>query len=165
MKNTIQVYGLPRSGTNFLEWSLVEYFEDLHYENKYEKCDVKGIVNYTKPTALKHCHPNLKHSDFVIVIYKEYDKWVKSYKKWSGKKAEKSVWETYLKKANEIDEKFCMIISHDTLYNKYENTLNDVSNKFNLKMIKDKKILKPTGIMNRGGANASPIKNITYKYE
>ena len=29
MKNTVQIYGLPRSGTNFLEWTLKEYFKNI----------------------------------------------------------------------------------------------------------------------------------------
>ena len=84
MLNTIQVFGLPRSGTNFLEWSIVNYIDNIDYENKYQACDVMGLKKYGKRISLKHSLPTHNHSKYVIVIYKDFEKWSKSYKRYSN---------------------------------------------------------------------------------
>jgi hypothetical protein len=164
MKNTIQVFGLPRSGTNFLEWSIVEYFDDIIYENKYQICDVEGLNKYDRLIALKHSYPSLDNSNYVIVIYKDFEKWSKSYKKWSKKLPKKEIWEKYLKKSNEIDVKRCLLISHDELFSNYKEILIKISRKFNLQL-KNKPIIKPEGYFNKEGAKSQPIKNKKYKHE
>ena len=99
MKNDIQVYGLPRSGTNLLEWSIVNYFEGVVYKNKYKVCDVEGLVKYGENIAAKHSYPSFEFSDKVVVIYKEFHKWEKSYKKWAKNSPKKtSMGKLYKKK-------------------------------------------------------------------
>lgn len=164
MKNDIQVYGLPRSGTNLLEWSLVNNFKDVVYENKYKVCDVEGIFKYGKYIAAKHSYPSFEFSDKVVVIYKEFHKWEKSYKKWSKQTPEKQVWENYIKKSESLDTDKCIIITHKELNNDYQNTLNKISNKFGFKL-KDIEITKPINYMDRGGAESEPLKNKIYHYE
>lgn len=93
MKNTIQVFGLPRSGTNFLEWSIIEYFDGIKYVNIYEICDVSGLNIFGNNAAVKHSLPKLKYSDHIVVIYKDFEKWSKSYKKWSNREPKKEIWE------------------------------------------------------------------------
>jgi len=164
MKNTIQVFGLPRSGTNFLEWSIVEYFDSIIYENKYQTCDIEGLNKHNKLIALKHSYPSLDNSDYVIVIYKDFEKWSKSYKKWSKREVKKEIWENYLNITNKIDNKRCLIISHDELVYNYEEIIKKISKKFNL-TLKDKSIVKPDGYFNKGGSKSKPDKNRIYNHE
>ena len=164
MKNTIQVFGLPRSGTNFLEWSIIEYFDGIKYVNIYEICDVSGLNIFGNKAAVKHSLPKLKYSDHIVVIYKDFERWSKSYKKWSKREPKKEIWEKYLKKSSEIDVKRCLIISHDELVSNYKETLIKISRKFNLPL-KNKPIIKPEGYFNRGGAKSQPIKNKIYNHE
>lgn len=164
MKNTIQVYGLPRSGTNFLEWTLMEYFKNFNYKNFYKKCDVKHLNIYNKKVATKHSYPSFEFSDKIIVIYKDYDKWNKSYRKWSNNNGSMEIWKNYLNKSKELNSDNCIIISHDELYNNYKNNIILFSKKFNL-VLKDKPIIKPDGYFNKGGAESKPNKNKKYKHE
>jgi len=164
MKNTIQVFGLPRSGTNFLEWSIVEYFDNIKYENNYKVCDVEGLNKHNKHVALKHSLPTLKYSDYIIVIYKNFERWSKSYKKWSRESPKKKIWENYLESAHKLDSERCLIILHEELFINYEDTIKKISKKFNL-ALKDKPIIKPDGYFNRGGAESKPDKNKKYKHE
>ena len=164
MKNDIQVYGLPRSGTNLLEWSLVNYFEDIVYENKYKVCDVEGIFKYGNYIAAKHSYPSFEFSDKVVVIYKEFHKWEKSYKKWAKDSPKKQVWENYIKKSESLDTNRCIIISHKELNNNFEVTLKKISDKFGFKL-KNIELSKPKNYMNRGGAKSNPLENKIYHYE
>lgn len=164
MKNTVQIYGLPRSGTNFLEWTLKEYFKNIKYKDFYGKCDVKQLNIYNKNVAIKHCYPSFKFSDKVIVIYKDYEKWNKSYRNWSHKNGIIEVWENYLKKSKELDSDNCIIISHDELYCNYKNSINLFSKKFNLEL-NEKEILLPKNRFNKGGSRAKPNSKQIYKHE
>lgn len=170
MKNTIQVYGLPRSGTNFLEWTLKEYFKDVTYENLYKKCDVEELNISNHKVSVKHSYPSFEFSDKVIVIYKEYDKWENSYYKWMRKgkypkiEPSKEIWEKYIEKSKELDSNSCILISHNELYTNYKNSITLFSNKFNLEL-KNKKIILPKGRFSKSGANAKPNNNTPYKHE
>lgn len=164
MKNTIQVYGLPRSGTNFLEWSLVQYFENITYKNHYKMCDVEGITQYKKNVAVKHSFPSFEYSDKIIVIYKDFEKWSKSYEKYTGKLPSKIVWENYMNKSKKLDSDNTLIISHSELYSHYEDNLHFIEKKFSLRL-KDIEIVKPKNYMNKLGANSKPIPNEIYNHE
>ena len=178
MKNTVQIYGLPRSGTNFAEWTLKEYFKDIKYENLYKKCDVEKINIYGAYVAAKHSYPSFEFSDNIIVIYKDLNKWGKSYKKWLRERArgrtdsiEKwsdkddilEIWENYLNKAKELNIKNCIIISHDELYNNYKNNIKLFSKKFNLKL-KEKEIILPKNCLDKGGAKVKLKLGKIYKH-
>jgi hypothetical protein len=78
-RNKIQVYGLPRSGTNFIEWTLRNNFYNVDYNNIAATNEVKGSGPHE--TLLKHNYPTLDNSDGVIVIYKEFDEWKRSLKR------------------------------------------------------------------------------------
>jgi len=122
------------------------------------------LNDYNKLISLKHSYPSLHNSKYVIVIYKDFEKWSKSYKKWSNKVAKKETWENYLEKSHKIDSEKCLIISHDELFYDYENTIKKISKKFNLKL-KDIPIIQPTGYFNKGGAESTPIDNVKYIHE
>lgn len=159
MENRIQIYGLPRSGTNFFEWCIVNYFDNVAYKNIYQECDVPGLREHKRRVALKHSFPNLDHSEFCIVVYKEYDEWKNSYKK-RGKPS-RETWQKYLDCANALDKSKCFIYEHKYAYNNLENVLKEISEKTGL-TLKDVDIVPPKYYLNRGGAVVGQIKGKEY---
>ena len=170
MKNSVQVYGLPKSGTNFLEWTLMEYFKNFNYNNFYKNCDVKGLNKYNLNIAVKHSYPSFEFSDKIIVIYREYDKWNKSYSNWSsgvsGTREGGSIklWKNYLNKSRELEGSNCIIISHHELYTNYKDSINLFSKKLNLEL-NNKKIILPKNHLTKGGGNTKQQSNKIYKHE
>lgn len=82
MKNKIQVFGLQCSGTNFVEWSLLNNFEGLDYQwNLSSIGDVKGDMFYGTQQSLKHCYPNNYQSDVSLIIERDFESWNTSVKK------------------------------------------------------------------------------------
>lgn len=69
--NEFQVFGLPRSGTNLIEYILIHYF-DLNYKNIYcEKNNTSmKLYNCDKKYAIKHQIPFINNNK-IIIIYKE----------------------------------------------------------------------------------------------
>ena len=149
-KNIVQVYGIPRSGTNFLEWSLVNNFANLEYKNIYTNCSIKKILFNTK--AVKHQYPSFDYSDYVIVIYKKFENLQKSYKRWSGSILSQEIYDQYLLKARSLDPERTIIFEHAWLFDNYQEGMSHISNKFNLKL-KDE-VKQPLYRMNRAGALA-----------
>ena len=155
-KNLIQVFGLPRSGTNFVEWSLKHNFIDVPYKNIYVNGNVKGLREYGKTVALKHNYPSLDYSDFIIVIYKEYEAWKMSMSigLHDGKSrgpATKEVYDSYLDSANNLPKDKVMVISYKDLYENYSEYMVKISNKFGVELAKE--IKKPKNKLDGGGAN------------
>ena len=151
-RNLIQVFGLPRSGTNFMEWTLNNNFTDVNYVNIYTKCDTQGLREFGKICALKHSYPNFNYSNYVLVIYKTYDEWVKSTKKDGRGSASQEIYDEYLKIANTLPKDKCLLVSFKDAYNNYESLVNIIGELIN---VKPKEIItKPTGRLTRGGAGA-----------
>jgi len=76
--NKIQVYGMQRSGTNFLEWSLKNNFVDLEYDGSLSAIgNVKGDMFFGKQQSLKHTLPNLENGK-ALIIMRDYEEWHKS---------------------------------------------------------------------------------------
>jgi len=159
VSNTVQVFGLPRAGTNFVEWCIVNYFNDVKYKNIYKPCNVRGLKRYRHQTeAYKHSYPSLDESDFAIVIYKERKKWIESYKRAYKHKLDESIWEEYLERANALDSDRTYIVEHAHMYYNLEEVLSEISEKFDLELTPGKHT-PPDHRLNRGGANATPGKS------
>lgn len=77
---TIEIFGLPRSGTNYLQFMVRQNFA-CHYENKY---DFNTYLR--KKTALKHCKPVNNGSTLFLLILKNEQNFINSYKKWDKKR-------------------------------------------------------------------------------
>lgn len=154
-RNIIQVFGLPRSGTNFMEWTLNNNFSSVNYINIYvNKCDTKGLKEYGKWNALKHSYPNLNYSDYALVIYKSFDEWVKSMKKDRSRRGKPSeeTYNEYLRIANELPKDKCIIVSFDYAYTNYEDLVKQIGTLIQIEP--NEKIIQPSGRLNRGGAGA-----------
>lgn len=154
-KNIVQVYGIPRSGTNFVEWSLVNNFVNLEYKNIYGKKSEPFNFSITK-----HHYPSLEHSKFAIVIYKEFKASQESYKRWCGKTLNRKIYDEYLSRARALDPRKTIIFEHSWLVDNYQEGLKQISDKFGLKL-KDK-TTQPFNRMDKGGASA---KQTNRKYQ
>lgn len=136
MYNKIQVFGLPRSGTNWMEWVLKNNFVDLDYILMNEIInDVEGSVPYW--TELKHGYPNLNNSEYAIVIYKEYDEWLKSLKKqgWVFN-VSKETHQKYINRGFELGDK-ALVVEHKWCLENYDELLSTISSKFGVKLVEN----------------------------
>lgn len=160
--NKIQVYGLPRSGTNFVEWSLVNNFENLEYKNVYNFCEIqeypkKALLPYSNKIVEKHNYPKLEICNFAIVIFKKWDLFSDSYYRWAGSRLPKQIYDRFLDKANDLDKSKIIIFEHTWLVENYAEGLRMISDKFSIKL-KDK-IAQPKNELDKSGADCKEKKN------
>ena len=156
VKNTVQVYGLPRSGTNFVEWALINNFYHIQYAN-YDCYDFNPIIP-RKKWAIKHSlEPNFYYSDNLIIIFKPIEEYLISYKKWNTNKYDenvvKSTYNSYMKYVNNLYENYknnVLLINYNDAYNFYEKFITDINYKFKLHI--KEKIIKPENRLDKGGA-------------
>jgi len=75
----VRVFGLQGSGTNFVEWTVMNNFNGLGLSiEKKAIRNVEGDVHYGKTQNLKHCYP-INDSDFFnIIIQRDFDEWINS---------------------------------------------------------------------------------------
>jgi len=157
-RNLVQVFGLPRSGTNFIEWTLNNNFYGINYINLYQKCNTKGLSEYRKHVALKHSYPTLDYSDYAIVIFKEYKNWVDSIKRGSSRgksrgSAPLKTYDEYLKRAQSLDQGRTLIVQFTQSYNNYGYLITQISDLVKIAPVVDFK--QPQHRLNRGGADSS----------
>ena len=148
MKNKIQIYGLKKSGTNFLEFSLVKNFPEVGYFNAYPS-DGRPFM------ALKHYRPNMDEAEQgIIYIYKDFDKWVPSVtREYPGDRL--AQWREFLDLVKTFDESKCLILNHGWCVDNFEEMLRLIADKFNLTMPEEP--IKPTMYLDKGGANATEL--------
>lgn len=169
IKNTIQVYGLPRSGTNFIEWSLVKNFRYIRYENIYEQCEIKEVRRWLPKEdatiAVKHQYPSFEHANKVIVIYKEWDVWIDSFNRWAQAHKEntfpKKIYDNYLSVAESLDPERTMILQHSHAVDNFNLVMHTISEKFNL--IARPELRQPTLVLDKGGARCQEIPGKKFK--
>ena len=131
--NKIQVFGLPRSGTNFIEWTLRNNFGmDVSPMHEIQN-DVEGSFPYW--TDFKHGYPTLSHSQFAVVIWKDYDEWKESIKRqgWVYQ-VSKETHQKYIDKGIELGEN-CIVVNHRWAVENYNELLNTISSKFGVKLV------------------------------
>ena len=147
MKNKIQIYGLKKSGTNFLEFSVVKNFPEVGYFNAYPN---------GSRVAMKHYRPNIDQAEQgIIYIYKDYENWVSSVKReYPGESLDK--WKEFLDLVKSFDESKCLILNHGWCVDNFEEMLRLIADKFNLTMPEEP--IKPTKRLNKGGAKSSELK-------
>lgn len=73
--NKIEVFGMQRSGTNFIQWSLKNNINNLEYNDVTSIGDVKGDMFYGKPQSLKHCKPTLDERRVALIVKRNYEDW------------------------------------------------------------------------------------------
>lgn len=79
--NIVQVYGLQKSGTNFIEWTLRNNFPDLEYDGLlWGLGEVPGDEKYRQIQSLKHLLPK-RDKGKALIIRRNFDDWYYSIKK------------------------------------------------------------------------------------
>ena len=81
MTKVARVYGLPRSGTNYVEY-LVRNYTQLRYENEFAE---NAYLGYR--TAVKHCPPE-PGADITILVFKQEKNFIDSFTRWDGETGE-----------------------------------------------------------------------------
>lgn len=155
MRNKIQVFGLPRSGTNFVEWSLRNNFVGLDYVNIDVKSNLVGFKHFGRLQALKHNYPSLDYSDFVVVVWRDVDEWLKSVKSFRhtrGSKFSRGTLEEYLGEAKKISEDKRLIYNHRFLVNHYFDCLEEISLKFGVELV-DNPVFPSKRLLTDGGVS------------
>lgn len=77
----LQVWGLWRSGTNFMEYLIRNNIKN----NNYERREIYNTFT-GKPDALKHCPPDISKAQYHICVYKQVDAFMESHNRYDMKK-------------------------------------------------------------------------------
>ena len=81
MEVLIQVWGLWRSGTNYIEYILRNNIKNNNYDRR------EAYNTFTaKQDALKHCPPDISKAKYHICVYKPIDEWIASHHRYNMKK-------------------------------------------------------------------------------
>ena len=142
LKIMIDIYGLPRTGTNYLEY-LVRY-NLCSYERNFVPKWQTYIFDYeiSYYVSKKHSNPNLHDNNNVLIILKKYPNFLKSFHKWHGvgirKRSEHEIFEMYKKaiadylKYYEKNSENTIIILFEKLLHNEKQVLQRISEKFNI---------------------------------
>jgi len=131
----VTIYGLPRTGTNYLEFLMRNNIECL-YENRYLDKNESYTVTHTD-IALKHCRPKKEYSDYHIFILKKFKNFLPSFLN-RDIRGENDPYDVYNKAINDyltffmdnIDES--IIVYHEDLLENESEFLWYTSTKFGL---------------------------------
>ena len=156
--NKIQIYGLPRTGTNYVEF-LIKNNLDNNYKSMHSKVQKPKNVedSYIKTSfiATKHCKPNIELGENFIIVLKESGNFISSFKKWR-RFSENEIIDIYLrgiadyiKFFNKFESKVIIVFHEDILGNE-EKFIDLVSKKFNIDKLSNE-IITTDLIMNRSG--------------
>lgn len=95
-------------------------------------------------------YPTLDYSTYAIVVYKKYDEWVASMKRYGAKDyATREVYDNYLNAAMLLNQDNVIIARHDHIDKNYGEFIDAVSEKFGMDIFSK---LKPEYRLSRGGA-------------
>jgi len=157
--NTIQVFGLCFSGTNFVEWTIANNFVDIKYNN----------INCIHTNgSLKHTKPSLDYCKYAIIIYKHFKYWSESCAKYNKfHRPSRQYWDDYYKEfiegTHNLDKNKIYVIEHSSFVKNYHEILVELANKFNLRLCEN--IVQPTHRLDKGGANVRQTKDIYRHYD
>lgn len=163
MKKSIQVYGLPRSGTNYLEY-LIRNNIDCNYTNEYK--ENSPYFEFRTKVALKHTKPDESYADYHVIILKKSGNFINSYVNWKKCNRNEAI-ETYKKAINDYLKFYkdninsCIIIFHEDLINNENIFIEKLKDKFNLKQ-KTNEIICTEKRMNKSGGKG--VINQEYKF-
>ena len=82
----IQIWGLWRSGTNYMEYLVRNNIKNNNYERREAHNEFTG-----KTDALKHCYPDSTVSKYHICIYKQLGDWMRSHERYDMKKTDRPI--------------------------------------------------------------------------
>lgn len=157
IKNTIQIYGLPRSGTNYLEYLMLNNLK-VSYERIFVVSQNRKEFNFEKKIALKHLIPKRKYSAYYLIIYKSPKKWLNSFYNYNNKQLlyndpkiaatlYNNYMEAYLFFLKKYPNRTCLI-NHSLLLGNEKKFFIFLKKKFKIGW-KQKHIITPKGYMNK----------------
>ena len=82
----IQVWGLWRSGTNYIEYLIRNNIKNNNYERREAYNEFTGQMD-----ALKHCYPDETKAKYHICIFKEPGEWHRSHERYDMKKTDNPI--------------------------------------------------------------------------
>lgn len=99
----VQVWGLHRSGTNFVEYILRNNIRNNNYERREVRSQFHG-----KRDALKHTYPDITKAKYHICIYKNEEQLIESHDRYGMKKLinPKDDYYTWVKLATEFKNNY-----------------------------------------------------------
>jgi len=160
MHNKVQIFGLQRSGTNLIEWSLINNFKDIKYSNLYDDSNIPNYIRFNEKQVVKHHFPTLEYSDYAFIVYKKYKDWLGSMIKYRKRKfVKKEIHDEYLKRARELPSDKIIIHEYTYIMNHYKKVLEEMADKFNLILVDDIKM--PNNRLTSGGAR---VEETTQKF-
>lgn len=134
--NRVQVFGMQRSGTNFIEWTLRNNFVGLEYDGSVSNIgNVKGDMRFGMQQSLKHCLPDCTTSELSILIQRDYEEWDKSVKnKFKSCQYTKETYDYYYDTPyrEKWDENTYLHINHRWAVLNYYELLEQIANRLNL---------------------------------
>ena len=86
----IQVWGLHRSGTNYVEYLIRNNIKNNNYYRREAFNEFTGYID-----SLKHCYPQLNVAKYHICIFKPLNEWLSSHNRYNQKKLTNPV-ESYM---------------------------------------------------------------------
>ena len=132
-RQKIQVFGLQRSGTNFIEWTLIHNFTNSDYVSMSSIGNVPGDERFDMVQSLKHCYPTLDYSDYIIVIQRDYPVWINSLRKRFRKcKYTEETYDEYYTMAKNLDQTKTIVVNHKWVIDNYFEFLDMLSDRFGL---------------------------------
>jgi len=171
--NDVQVIGMYKSGTNFVEWSLNNNFEDIDYRDISRRMRRTRICPVTRESlpepkigewgqliAIKHLFPGLDITwNNTIAIYREFDVWANSMKEYTEKDDTvfniplQEGWDNWWKGINEqLDPERTIVVEHSWAVKNYSDFMNLIVDKFGYTLKKD--FRAPSFRLDKGGAQA-----------
>ena len=136
MHNKVQIFGLQRSGTNFMEWSLLNNFKDVDYKNFYLPSKIPGYIRFNENQVLKHHYPTLEYSDYAFVVYKDWKDWTESMIRYRKRDfIKRDIYNEYLKIARALPSDKTLVYEHSYIMKNYKKVLKEMSEKFDLELV------------------------------
>lgn len=162
VKSDIQIWGLPRTGTNYLEYLIINNV-NCTYINSHKK--LSDYFKYNSKVALKHTKPSNTHSKYHIILLKTSGNFIKSFTKWKKCSVNEAIITykkaicDYIKFYNENKDQ-CVIVFHEDLINNEKLFISKIIHKFNLRQ-RSKDIISIDKRMDKSGGEGYTNK----KYE
>lgn len=114
----MQVWGLHRSGSNYVEYLIRNNIKDNNYERREVRSQFHG-----KRDALKHTYPDITRAKYHICLYKPVEQWMESHSRYDMKKLidPRDAYYTWVNKVQEFHNSYpdrVVIVNYNDLVGK-----------------------------------------------
>ena len=130
--NKIEVFGMQKSGTNFIQWSLKNNINNLTYEDVSSIGEVEGDMFFGKTQSLKHCKPTLDERRVALIVKRNFEDWDASVKnKFPQCRYTKEIYDWYYNTPEREDwfTPYYINVSYEDAVQNYEQFLNHIASR------------------------------------